>query len=262
MDAWDRIRKSKSSKDSCISKLIESSFDDSSSILVIERSAKNCRLIAPSHLEDVRSARAEAVNWTKQRPWSERTGGIDLSMYSPRYQRRSQASYQSLLNDIILLTNDEMQLLNDRFSYGDRANFPKYPSFLDSSESGRLSIGTLSDLSGAVNPLSISHRRSDAHHVSDPVTISWPHVASTEDCVKQLSCLSCVRHTVNERGLTQENKQNRKRIDFTSNVFDGSAFLGVMPVEKQYSTPIDRKLPLQVATNTKGPSSKNVIKAD
>jgi len=56
-----------SSEDSYIDKLIESSDEDSSSVIVIERLARNCKLIAPSDLLKVDFAEAEAVNWTKRR---------------------------------------------------------------------------------------------------------------------------------------------------------------------------------------------------
>jgi len=270
-DGYERLTKSMSSKDSYISKLIESSFEDSSSIIVIER-LKNCKLVAPSHLQNVEFAKAAALKWTKRRLSGERTRGIDVSEYSPSYQLRSQTSTQPVLSDIILLTNDEIGLGDirkhyrpvDRFSFGDTANFPKYPSFLDSSEGGRISTGTPSDLSFSGTPLNISLLCSDAHHVSESVVISWPYAASSEESLMKLNCLSCVKHTLNERGLNQPeySKQDTKRIDFTSKLFSGSSFLGVLPVKNQYSTTINQKLPMEVTTIPKVSSSLNVIKAD
>jgi len=270
-DSYERTTKSMSSKDSYISKLIESSFEDSSSIIVIER-LKNCRLVAPSHLQNVEFAKAAALKWTKRRLSGERTRGIDVSEYSPSYLLRSQASAQPVLSEFILLTKDEIGLDEickhcrpaDRFSFGDTANFPKYPSFLDSSDGRRISTGTLSDLSCSGTTLNIPFPSSDAHRVSDPLAISWPFAASSEDSFKKLNCLSCVTHKLNERGLNQPeyNNQDAKRIDFTSKLFSCPSFLGVLPVKNHYSTTINQKLPLKVITIPKVPSSINVIKAD
>jgi len=151
---------------------------------------------------------------------------------------------------------------DDRCFFGVTSSFPKYPGFLNSSESGRISIGTLSEFSGSSTPINVSLQRPDAHHVSDSVIISLPHAVSSEDSVKQLSCLSCVTRTVNERGLVQLQKQDGRRIDFASNLFLGSAFSEVLPLKKQYSTVIDQKLPMLVTTKAKVPSSINVINAD
>jgi len=252
-DAYERITKSMSSEDSYIDKLIESSDEDSSSVIVIERLAKNCKLIAPSNLLNVDIAEAEAVNGTKRRDSGEWTTGISVSEYSRSYPRRSQTSSEPVFSDTI----DEIKkncIPDDRCFFGNTAGFPIYPSFLNSFESGRISIGTLSDFSGSSTPINFSLQRSDAHHVSDAVTVSLPHTASSEDCKKQLSCLSRVTPMVNERGLTQLHKQNGKRIDFTSSLFSGS--------KKQYSTIVNQKLPMQVTAKAKVPSAINVIKAD
>jgi len=249
-----------SSEDSYINKLIESSDQDSSSVIVIERLAKDCKLIEPSQLLNVDFAKAEAVSRTKRRASGEWSTEISVSEYSRSYPRRSQTSSEPALS----ATNDEIQkhcIPEDRFSFGNIANFPKYPSLLDSSESGTLSIGTLSDFSGSSTPLNISVQRLDAHHVSDLVTISFPHTASTEDSVKQQSCLTCVTPMVDAR-VIQLQKQNGKRIDFTSNLLPRSAFSGMLPLKKQCSTTINQKLPMQVTTKVNVPSPINVIKAD
>jgi len=214
----EKIAKSNSPKDSYISKLTESSFEDSSTIVVIERMPKNCKLIAPSHLQNVQFARASAKKWKKRRPMRERSSSSD--------QLKTQKSAQSILSDFFNLRNDENELIDiyghcrsrDFFSIGDSPKSPKYPSFLESSDGGRISTATtLSDFSGLGRPLNIPLPYPDAHFVSDSVAISWPQGASPEDATKEFNCLTCTKHTVNERGLTQpEYKQQAQRVNFTS----------------------------------------------
>jgi len=238
----EKIAKSNSSKDSYISKLTESSLEDSSTIIVIERLAKNCKLIAPSHLQNVEFARASAKNWKKRSPLGERSSSSD--------QLKTNKSAQSILSDFLHLRNDEHELIDlcqhcrsrDFFSIGDSPNIPKYPSFVESSGSGRKSTATtLSDFSGLGRPLNIPLPYPDAHFVADSVAISWPQGASREDAAKQFNCLTCTKHTVSERGLTQpEYKQQAQRVNFTSKLFCSPALLGVLPVNKQI---FDRRKP-------------------
>jgi len=220
----EKIAKSNSPKVSYTSKLYESSFEDSSTIIVIERLAKNCKLIAPSHLQNVEFARASAKKLKKRRPLGERSSSLG-EQSSSNDQLKTYKSAEYVLSDFLHSRNDENELIDiyrhctsrDFFSIGDSPNFPKHPSFLESSEGGStFTATTLSDFSGLGRPLSIPLPFPDAHCVSDSVAISWPQVASKDDA-KQFNCLTCTIHTVNERGLTQpEYNPEAQRVNFTS----------------------------------------------
>jgi len=239
---------------------------DSSSIVVIERLAKNCKLIPPSPLQSVEYARAATRGWTKRRASGERGRGIDVSEYSPSDPQRSQPSAKSIFNDFLLFTNDDMGIVDicphssrsaDRFSFGDTSNYPKYPSFLDND--GR----RVSELSSSGTPFNISLPRSDVHRASDSVAISWPQGAPPEESVMHCrKCLTCAIYNGNEKGLLQpEYKQQGQRVDYTSKLFANSELLGVLSVGKPYSSARTQKLPKQKSTNPKA-SSRKVVNAD
>jgi len=243
---------------------------DSSSIVFIERSGKNCKLIPPSPLQSVDYARAAAREWTKRRASAETARGIDLSEYSPSDQQKSQTSAKSILNDYLLHTSDEIGFVNEhsksagRFSFGDTSNYPKYPSFLDSNDARRMSATALSELSSSGTPLNISLPRSDLHHESNSVAVSWPQGASPDESVMQCrNCLSCAIYTGNEKGLMQpEYNQQAQRVDYTSKLFAGSELLGVLPVGKQYPARRNQKLTKRMTGHHQAPSPGKVIKAD
>jgi len=269
-----KIGKSNSPMDSLISKLIESSFEDSSSIIAIERLAKNCKLMAPSHLQSVEYARAAAREWRAKRKQSEeQKRGIDFQEYSPSDQQRSQPSAKSVLNDFLLFTNDELALddiyehgkSTDRFSFGDTSNYPKYPSFLDN-DGSKISTTPGSELSSSGTPFNISLPRLDCHHPTDSVAISWPQGASPEESVKHpkgRKCLTCAIYTGNDKGLMQpEYRQQALRVDFKSKLSTGSDLLGVLPAGKQYSATRNQKLPKLVKPNPQATSSTKVVTLD
>jgi len=270
-----KILNSNSSKDSFISKLV-SSFEDSSSLIVIERLAKNCKLIPPSHLQSTEYARAAAQGWrTKRRSVDERVGGIDSLEYSPSDQQRRQKVAKPVLNDCFLFTTDEMGLGDiheynctsaDRFSVGDTCNYPTWPSFLDND--GRTVSGAtaMSELSSSATAFNISLPRSDVLRVSDTVAISWSLGGSTEDSVKHLSsqnCLTCAIYAGKEKGLLPpEFNQQAARVDFTSKLYASSELPVVLPGGKTYSASRNKKLPKRMTANLQVPSSLKVTRAD
>jgi len=267
----DKVGKSTSSKDSYINKLIESSFDDSSSVMVIDRRAKNYKLIAPAQSPKhncltkmeyskvaARERRANIVGSC------ERVKGIDCSEYSC-INNRNQISSNSSIVSIWLSTSDEHGTADlykrtkfpDRFSFAESANHPK----LDIPNGRGMSTSTrLSELSIPGRPLDISFSRSSGHRASDSITVSWPRIIRAEDPIQECNCLSCGKY---DTKLSQsEYNQLAQRVNLKSKFLSSSARLRAVPVIKQVSPLITQHVPEGIKVNSQVPSPSKVIKAD
>jgi len=256
----EKLGKSNSSRDSCMSKITESSYDDSSSTVVIDRLGKNCKLVGPSHLHGAENMIAGARDWMTRRFSGERAKVVNLLEYNPAEKRRNQTNTNSGRGDFLLSTNEELGLDDiyehlisaDRFSFGDTVNYPNFPSSMESNEGGKMSTATRSsEVSVTDGPLTIAVSRSDVH--------------STSDSVKHRNCLTCGKYTDFDRGSTQpEHNQQAQEVHFISTFCSSSTLLEVLPVNKQFSVTTRPKVQhRQVTSNTQIPSSSiKVIWAD
>lgn len=258
-DDGEKPVKSNSSKESC-------TFEDSSSIVFIDRKGKSCKLKAPSQSPGL--------------TYYIREKGLDISEYSPNRQQRNQVNGKPVVGDFLLITKDDRGQVewygqsknDDLFIFGESANYSKYPNYLDCHGIGRISTGTtFSEISGIGRPFEISFSHSDAHRPSDSVTISWPQEGNSEESVKILSCLTCGTHLsclscgayALERGSQKpEYKQQTKRVDYTAKYLSNPTYLDVVPRGKQASPSKSKDLSQKVSSNPQAPLFLKVVNAD
>jgi len=274
IDDSEKVRKSSSSKDSNISKLIESSLDDSSSLIVIDRKAENFKLIAPAqsfkhnyHKKMGYSRVARRERRVNRAVSLDRPTKIDCSEYSS-LNNRDQTTSESSIVSIWLNTKDEHGGADlhepiksvGRFSFAGSVNYPK----LEIRDGRRMSTGTtLSELSPQGRPIDISFSRSSGYRASDSITISWPHRVRNEEPAEHRNCLGCGTYTGRERRLSQpECKQLEQRVALKSTFLSGQASLRVGPVKKPVSPRTTQKDTEVVKASLQVASSPKVIRAD
>jgi len=183
--------------DSSTGKFMGSSFEDSSSIVVIERMGKNCKLMEPSQSPSCIHRKIKR-KWKVNREASgELSKGKDICEYSPGNQKK--LTFGKMGNFWLNPKDDPRANESfDLFSIGNPVNL-KNPYVSDIHDSGRRSSG-LSEVSGSSRPLNTSSSgkrdintfvsNSNVHRVSDSVSISWPLRASSDECVKHLHCFN------------------------------------------------------------------------
>jgi len=238
-------------------------FEDSSSMIVINRTAKNSKLMPPpnspskNYLQKPRGRSGRDVS-------AERSKVIDLWEYSS--EQRDMISSKSSIGNYWLNPIDDNASCDfnensknaNRFSFGESANYRSNSNYFGD---GRISTETrLSELSLPGRQLNISFTR----RASDSITISWPHGAAPtgESSVPHWNCLSCGTYTVNDMGLPKpEYKQKPQRTEVKSNFLYGSA-LGVRPLKNKFPHSKTQKVTESVKTNVQTPLSIQVIRAD
>jgi len=258
----EKLGKSNSSKSSFNN--TPTTFEDSSSMIVINRTAKNSKLMPPpnsphsNYLQKPRGRSSRDVS-------AERPKVIDLWECSS--DQRDMISSKSSIGNYWLNPIDdnascdfnESSKTANRFSFGESANYRSNSNYFGD---GRISTGTtLSELSLPGRQLNISFTR----RTSDSITISWPQGAPStgEPSVPHRNCLSCGTYTVNDMGLPKiEYKQKSQRIDVKSNFLFGSA-LGVRSLKnKKFPRQKTQKVPEAMKTNLQTPIPVQVICAD
>lgn len=254
----EKLGRSSSSKSSVNN--TPTSFEDSSSMIVINRTAKNSKLMPPAnsphnnYLQKPRGRSSRGVS--AERP----TKVIDLWECSS--DQRDMISSKSSIGNYWLNPIDDNASCDfkdssqnaNRVSFGESANYRSNSNYFGD---GRISTGTtLSELSLPGRQLNISFTR----RASDSITISWPHlpVAPPKGAhsVPHRNCLTCGTYTVNDMGLPKtEYKQKSQRIDVKSNFIYGSA-LGVRSLKtKKFPRQKTQTVPESVKTNVQTPLS-------
>jgi len=264
------------SKGNVFGKTVKSSFEDSSSIIVIERKGKHCKLIAPSlssSLTQGKNTECRRCEYKANREaTSEPSKGKDILEYSPVNQRKK--TYGNSGKNFLGNTKDELitSESSDFFFFCNPGSNPKNPNYLDIRDAIRgSSTTTLSDTSILGIPLNrsfsglglenTSSLNPDVGCVSESVAISWPPGVP---CAKRLNCLACCTYTELETTLPQiKNIQHAQKVNFKSKFASTSPTLVATPVNKEFSHLKAKKVrPSSVKPNLQVPSSIPIIRAD
>jgi len=249
-----------------------SSFEDSSSMIPIDRNAKNCKLIAPRNSPQHNYLKIPREFTANREASFDRSRVIDVWEYST--DRRSQISSKSSIANYWLNTKDDTvsgdfsdcTITGGRSSFEELAKYRSNSNFLDMHDGGRMSTGTtLSELSFQGRQLNISFSRPDARRPSDSIAIAWPQGAPPipETSVQDRNCLTCGTYRNNESGLPKADyKQKSQRVSKTAKFVPRSSLFGVRPVNKKFSRLKTLKGPEWAPEESQAHLSMKVIWAD
>jgi len=244
-----------------------SSFEDSSSMIPIDRNAKNCKLIAPRNSPQHNYLKIPREFTANREGTLDRSIVIDLWEYSTN--RRSQISSESSIahykDDIVSGDFSDCTKTGGRYSFEESANYRTNSNYFDVHDGGRMSTGTtLSELSLPGRQLNISFSRSDARRPSDSIAIAWPQGAPIpETSVQDRNCLTCGTYRNNESGLPKADyKQKSQRVGKTAKNLARSSLFGVRPVNNKFSRPKTQEGPEWAPAESQAHLSMKVILAD